>query len=1165
MSSNQQQQKRKKDSEHKWSTEGGTEASGQASSANGSNVIAWLAQKATAAVPATGGSQQQTSKGALQFMKEQQEHIAAAGGDAAAGRRGGGAAGTLPVPRSKQAHGSSASSAPAQSGNAVQMLATAFPQQTVSSGSRGASPPPQYHADPTASAPSIADPAIAQAIVQSAPQPQANASRPTSYAAAAAQGAPPPPPSQGTSGPQGPMTRQERHAQRGGRRNGGAGNQQQQQADQNKRREAAEQQMLEQHKQAMESDPQYRAQYEEREQLQRSAFETQSDFAAQYQKQEQINPLAVKTGSLDIPFILDLIDQHQVTFICTDTGTGKSTSIPRALLELSPHTRIVSTQPRRTATVAIANRVAHLRREPVGEDVGYWIRGEKRGDEQTRLWYMTSYTLLLQLLSNPLNPPFTHILLDEFHERQPDVEVTVALLKLCLKHKTANFKLILMSATLNTDDWESYFDGLTVATYKQSEPDHPVHDYFMEDACRLLGMPYTAPPGLTQTFVDQTQLEMNIFIAQNLVTFLNSYSQPQHSILVFLPGRAQVEHFIFWLESALGGRVDAIPWHSAVDLSVIEAAIKRRGGNRQKVYVATDIAEVSITLPDVVFIVDLLLVKRPQILLAQPATIMFPPLVTQWVSKSSVAQRRGRVGRVQQGFYFCLLSQGLIPQLSDHSTPPVEHSRIDELSLHCLQIATNPAAVFSICRGQPLYQTIVSAMATLSHLGCIVSKDDVLAPKERIDEMSPLLEWSPLILQETKALLGGADATIHEYQLTFIGRLLQLMPVSVQQGMLIFYGFLTGLESLMVLAAAVTSSLSPFSINPQEHQQEGAAGGAGNNNRRRRTNYESVAKTMEQTETVMKDMNHNLRSDIVAIMGAVIQFKLKRQQFANEPESIVRQWARQLHLSFEKLQSVVELEAHIKFELAAFIPFRDIDDPAVLAQQLERLAPMVLIMTNAAFASQALEVTSEGNAYAATKEGAVGLFTDLKAVPDLHSPSCLRWEQGDIIVPVTISLHFSRMLVSFSNAIKSHKQFWLSVLLFAHRLQYATFSDDQGMYTVFRTVYCGRRKYLEVDSATGFSIVQFRERLCNICAAMRLQHLHRDDTHTQVEFDALLRSHGLNPMEGQQREVLQVLAKDFFSQEAFDAVDVVEVEHDDDDLDHDSILSFAIPPVHVSE
>jgi hypothetical protein len=316
---------------------------------------------------------------------------------------------------------------------------------------------------------------------------------------------------------------------------------------------------------------------------------------------------------------------------------------------------------------------------------------------------------------------------------------------------------------------------------------------------------------------------------------------------------------------------------------------------------------------------------------------------------------------------------------------------------------------------------------------------------------------------------------------------------------------------------------------------------------------------MEQTEAVMKDMNQGLRSDIVAIMTAVLNFKQKRAQFASEPEQMLRQWARQLHMSYEKLQTIVDLEAHIKYELSAFVPFRDIEDSTVLLQQLERLAPMVLIMTNAAFAAQALEVTSEGNAYMATKEGAVGLFSSLKAVPDLHSPSCLRWEQGDIIVPVTISLHYSRMLVSFSNAIKSHKQFWLSVLLFAYRLQYATFSDDQGMYVVFRIVFSGRQKHLEVDSATGASIVHFRERLSNVCAAMRLQHLHRDTAHTQNEFDiAVLAAHGLQPLIEQQLGVRSVLAADFFSPVAFERVDVVEVEHEDDDLDQESILSFAI-------
>ena len=245
-----------------------------------------------------------------------------------------------------------------------------------------------------------------------------------------------------------------------------------------------------------------------------------------------------------------------------------------------------------------------------GEDVGYWIRGEKKGDEQTRLWYMTSYTLLLYLLNNPLRPPFTHIILDEFHERQPDIEVTVALLRLCLKHHTANFKLVLMSATLNTDEWVGYFDGLSVATYKQSEPEHPIHDYFVDDACAMMGIPYQAPPTQGTLQVDHGLMDSMTMIAQYLIRFLNAVSLPQHSILVFLPGRGQVESCAMWLNNTLRHRVEAIPWHSAVELSVIQEAIQRKGGRKQKVYLATDIAEVSITLPDVVFVIDLGLVKK---------------------------------------------------------------------------------------------------------------------------------------------------------------------------------------------------------------------------------------------------------------------------------------------------------------------------------------------------------------------------------------------------------------------------------------------------------------------------------------------------------------------------------------------------------------------------
>lgn len=892
-----------------------------------------------------------------------------------------------------------------------------------------------------------------------------------------------------------------------------------------------------QHEEAMRTDAAYKQRFETMQEMQAAMHASQAEFFEKYSRQQTLLLNHVVTERLDMPVILDLIDQHDVVFICTDTGSGKSTGVPKALLELAPDTKVVSTQPRRTATVAIANRVANLRRERVGEDVGYWIRGDKKGDEQTRLWYMTSYTLLLRILENPAELPFTHIVLDEFHERQPDLEVTVALLRLALLNKTARFKLVLMSATLNTEDWEEYFTGLRVATYKQSEPEHPIHDYFLEETCTLLGTDYQPPAQLvSRGVVDKLTVDRHFYLAQNLILFLNNCSNPVHSILVFLPGRAQVETMSTWLRTQLSHRVDAVPWHSAVDLSEIEAAMKRHIPGRQKVYLATDIAEVSITLPDVVYVVDLVLVKRPKIAKESPASIQYPPLVTQWISRGSVAQRRGRIGRVQQGFYFCLFPAAQITDLPPYSQPPIENSRIDELSLHCLQVVSNPVAIFSLCHGQPLVETIASSMNVLTQLGCIIDAKDPLSAGERVEEIyhHQNASWSHMIMAAAQA---EVMADIPECQYTFIGRILQLIPVSPQPGMLVFFGFLTGLESLMILAAAVTSSLSPFSVNANEGRQR----------------HFNVARAMEETESIMRDMCCGLRSDIVAVMKAALLFRIEQQRTGDNVQTL-RQWCLQKHLSYDKLMAIVDLENHIKYELAEFMPFRNIGDAERLLEQLDKLASMVAVMTNVAFVAQSLEVTSEGNAYTNSKEMALGLFSDLTAVPDIHSPSCLRWQEGDIIIPVQLNLMFDKLLASFSTAIASPTQFWMSLLLFSQRVQYATFSDDDGTFHVFSLSYGGKERYVETDEISGYVVLEFRRKLSAICEVLRLTHANR--LLYEDDLNDVLGGYGLAPLQDLQREVITALVS-IFNNLADMTAD--EVEHDEDDLDLVSLLSFALP------
>ncbi|CCD15921.1 unnamed protein product [Trypanosoma congolense IL3000] len=630
-------------------------------------------------------------------------------------------------------------------------------------------------------------------------------------------------------------------------------------------------------------------------------------------------------------------------------------------------------------------------------------------------------------------------------------------------------------------------------------------------------------------------MEKHTTIAKALLLYLNAYVHPHHAILVFLPGRAQVEEMKMWLETAIQKPVDIVPWHSAVDLSVIEEAIKRRGQYRQKIYLATDIAEVSITLPDVVFVIDLVLVKRPKVSKDNLATVLHPPLVMQWISKGSIAQRRGRIGRVQQGFYFCLLPSTAVTNLSDHIQPPIENSGIDGLSLQCLQLVSNPVAIFSICYGQPLVESISIAMDTLSNLGCIINRKDPLAVGERTSDVETREKWSRIILEEATNVV---HADIDEYEYTFVGRLLQLIPVSPLPGMLVLYGFFTGLESLMILAAAVTSSLSPFSADPLEQK--------------RQTRH-NVVGAMEAAENSMRDMCCGMRSDILAVMKAVLLFRVQLAENGESGAAAVRRWCIDRHLSQDKLKSILDLEQHIKYELANFIPVHDVSDPLVLLTQLEKASPIVLVMTNVAFVSQALEVVMEGNTYAKTKETAMGIFVDVAAVPDIHSPSCLRWQEGEIIVPVQLSLMGKKMIASFSTAIASHKQFWLSILLLTYKLMYAVFADDEGEFYVFSVKHFSTERYLETDAATGRGILLFRQKLSAVGRVLRLLQEHQDLY--DDEFAEVLQGHELKPLHEAQRDVVTTMST-FFNN--VDGLTIDEVEHDEDDLDEVSMISLAL-------
>ena len=204
-------------------------------------------------------------------------------------------------------------------------------------------------------------------------------------------------------------------------------------------------------------------------------------------------------------------------------------------------------------------------------------------------------------------------------------------------------------------------------------------------------------------------------------------------------------------------------------------------------------------------------------------------------------------------------------------------------------------------------------------------------------------------------------------------------------------------------------------------------------------------------------------------------------------------------------------------------------------------------MIGTAFASQALEVTADSSARFKVREGAQGVFTDLHAVPDLHTPSSIRWEVGAVVIPVTLSLRHSHLLGSFTTVVKDLKTFYLSCLLFAHRLSYEIFEDDDGQYYEFVLQFHGRSRAIEADAATGQGIIEFRQHLEAICNSLEEAH----DAHASHKAPD---EAAVNAMNVRQRQVVAALTGFFFGP-GFENLQLTEIQQGDEVIGRLSALT----------
>jgi len=454
---------------------------------------------------------------------------------------------------------------------------------------------------------------------------------------------------------------------------------------------------------------------------------------AEVQKAEEMGsnlPLAPYKGKM-----LELVERHRVIVVDAATGSGKSTMVPVYLcgqcLEFNRACRIVVTQPRRLAARGLAERVAAQSGTRCGDFAGYRV-GQARVDRRAPIVYVTAGHLLEALVHNPRHlDSFSHIVLDEVHERFMEADFLMTLLRLSLSRpRTLAVRIIVMSATLQ-QTLSRFFRPLMLPAPDRARPGHvslpgatpyEVLEFTWEEAQANWPRIMVRIPGkrATPNFADlrpsQARLypvrrrsehltrlckEMAPFCARLLCEL---YRGGYNIVLVFLPGLDQMREVeeLFKQESEALRRsatnVETFLMHSALDEEWYKGALQPAAPGTWRVVLATNIAESSLTCPGVNAVIDFGM-HRVNV---YDDEMRMSHLATEWCSKASMRQRRGRTGRTNPGCYIQLIGQEVRDELADFDESDVERSPLARVTLQAAHLAELLNKESAISAGLPV-------------------------------------------------------------------------------------------------------------------------------------------------------------------------------------------------------------------------------------------------------------------------------------------------------------------------------------------------------------------------------------------------------------------------------------------------------------------------------
>ncbi|MGM0595372.1 MAG: ATP-dependent RNA helicase HrpA, partial [Pseudomonadota bacterium] len=425
------------------------------------------------------------------------------------------------------------------------------------------------------------------------------------------------------------------------------------------------------------------------------------------------------------------IEEHQVVVVAGETGSGKTTQLPKICLDLGRGVAgtIGHTQPRRIAARSVANRIAEELHTELGQLVGFKIRFSEKSGGNSLIKLMTDGILLAEIQSDPLLEQYDTIIIDEAHERSLNIDFLLGYLKRLLP-KRPDLKVIITSATINTERFAEFFDGAPVV--EVSGRTYPVEVRY-------------------RPLLDEEDDKKEADPQQGILDAVDELARldPLGDILIFLPGERDIREAADALHKHRMRDTEVVPLFSRLSAAEQDKVFRPHRGRR--IVLATNVAETSLTVPGIRFVIDTGMARISRY--SHRTKVQRLPI--EPVSRASANQRAGRCGRVSEGTCIRLYSEEDFLARPEYTDPEIRRTNLASVILQMMLLGLGDIEAFPFI-DPPDRRFITDGFRLLHELGAVDRQN-------RITKAGRMLARLPVDPRIGRMLLAAErEKSLHE-------------------------------------------------------------------------------------------------------------------------------------------------------------------------------------------------------------------------------------------------------------------------------------------------------------------------------------------------------------------------------------------------------------------